>query len=664
MNPTRLLTAVAVLGLSLAFAWLGRGERSAYALTAAGVPGGGLYGYNFTLDGAPLMAENTHYLDQTLMFSGAGSRFSMYFTSIRPLYAFLASTVAPMAGVVPALQLVNYLSWMLAAAVTWRFTLLRHQSVAAAVVATLLVGGGLGFVIHVHDYSPHILPFALSYLGILLVYESGVWDGPRPWSTHLVIGSYLALVSLAYSAGLVLAVAYVLVAARHSRFQYVGSAAAMALSAQYVWAVMLNLVNARLTGHWTWVNVQGIEQQYLADSLGDWLVLAWQPGALAARMAGGVTEFMSFECPVLVALGVWWWLRQPAPPAQRWFDAVFAGLPVAVGLLYLNASTTRGYLVYGMSLLLYATLAAGAVAWFGRAGRRAGVAVVVALLATQLAWSGAHLWGYMLPAKMFFGFGYLAWIPGVAAQWRPVPARSFTSSEPTPVMFGGTATLAEAGAYSASTSAPPKYSLAFAATMRAVMVAYLAAFALAIGGRRRAFPIAAAAVLLWIVPPAVAQASPPPAPPVVSTFESIGVDPGQTLRASVALGESFLADLAAQPADARVRFFVWTLQPTSATRVSNGDGVTLAQGSDGRSFLDSALDVAAVRAALAHSRRLELEIEVGPDRRAVTVFGWQRAGLRGREAVLEPAGGWGRALLPALEMWVTDANARPRLVGF
>jgi hypothetical protein len=643
MNHLRLLTAVAVLSLSLVFTWFGRGERSAYALTAAGVPGGGLYGYNFTLDGAPLMAENTHYLDQTLMFSGAGSRFSMYFTSIRPLYAFLASTGAAVIGVVPALQLVNYLSWLLAAAVTWRFTRLRHQGVPAAVVATLLVGAGLGFVIHVHDYSPHILPFALSYLGILMVYESRVWDSPRPWSAHLVIGSYLALVSLTYSAGLVLAVAYVLVAVRHNRLVHVGSAAALALSAQYAWAVVLNLVNARLLGRWAWVNVQGIEQQYLADSLRDWLALALQPSALAARLAGGLAEFMSFECPVLVVLGVWWWFRQPASPGQRWFDVVFGGLPVAVGLLYLNASTTRGYLVYGMSLLLYATLAAGAVAWFGRAGRRGGMAVVAALLATQLAWSGAHLWGYMLPAKMFFGFGYLAWIPGVAAQWRPVPARSFTSAEPTPVMFGGAATLAEAGAYSAIASPPPKYSLAFAAAMRAALVAYLAALALAIGGRRRAIPIASTAVLLWIVPPALAQASPPPAPPVVSTFESIGVDPGQTLRASVALDEAFLADLAAQPSGARVRFFVWTLQPTSATRVTNGAGVMLAHGADGRSFLDAALDVTAVRAALAHSRRLELEIEVAPDRPAVTVFGWQRAGQPGaRRCSSPPAGGAGR----------------------
>jgi hypothetical protein len=480
-------TAALFLAASALFWWMGIGERSAYALTSAGMPDGGLFGYNFTLSGRPLMAENSYYFDQTLMFSGAGSRFTMYFTSIRPLYAFLASTVAVGIGVLPALQLINYLSWMLAAAVTWRFAMIRFRDATAASIATAMVAFGLGFVIHIHDYSPHILPFALSYLGILIVYESRVWEERRTWSTHLLIGLFFAAVSLAYSAGLILAVAYVLVALRRNQWWHVLGAAAVALSSQYVWALALNAINASLMGRWEWINVQAIEQQYLALSLQKWLALAAHPLQLAQQIAGGLLQFASFECPLLVAVGLWCWLRQSATGAQRWFDVAFGALPIAVGLLYLNTTTTRGYLVYGMSLLLYATLAGSMAAWVRGPvrWRSAGVVACVAVIATQIAWSSAHLWGQHLPAKMFFGFGYLSWIPGALTQGTAPVAMSLTGGEPAPVMFGGAASLSEAGAYILQSVPAPKYSLSFALVCRVVLIGYLGALALVAFGPRR-----------------------------------------------------------------------------------------------------------------------------------------------------------------------------------
>ncbi len=655
------------LAVSLLFFVVGRGERSAYVLTFVSFPASfGLFGYNYGLGDQPMMAENTFYFDQTLLFSGAGSRLTLYFTSIRPLYAFIASLFAPIVGVVGSLALVNYLSWVLAALVTWRFTLRMFADELAAFIAVVLVSFGLGFAIHIHDYSPHIFPFALYYLGMLIVFESGVWRERQPWRTHLFIGTYFAVASLGYSTGIILAGAYVLVALPWNRWAHVAGALAIALSAQYAWAGALNLMNALTSGQWAWINVQQVEQDYMARSLAVWAANLSSPAGFAYRVWDGVLQFSNFECPLLVVAGLACWFTQVKSRSQRWFDVVFAGLPIAVGLVYLNYTTTRGYLIYGMSLLLYSTLAGSFATWLRAQGRMRllGAAAVVLLVAAQVSWSTAYLWGYVVPAKMFFGFGYREWIPQYLGQWQLPLATSLTGSEPTPVMFGGGATLKDAGLFIVDHVQTPKFSLRFGLFCRALLVIYLAALAAAgLGVARRRF-VAVAAVALWLLPVLVVQAWPIQPAAIFSTFDSEHLPAAQTWRYSVALGESFLSAVRQhQPEAASVEFMVAALQPPFGTRISNGEGVVLADAVDGRMVLRSGMDVGTVVQTLERSRRIEVELSAGEA--GTKLFGWQRTGLPGRAlsnaATAAPVD---ESALPAFEMRMMDGRGRPILIGY
>src|SRR5438874_2946954 len=119
--------------------------------------------------------------------------------------------VMPVLGLVGASIFVNWLAWAVCAFLTWRLAKKLFDDDLAALLGVLFVSGGMGMVFHIDDWSVHLPAFACYYLGVYLLYDSGVAFEERPWRTHLLLGSFLALASLVYSfaAALLLAV-YVL----------------------------------------------------------------------------------------------------------------------------------------------------------------------------------------------------------------------------------------------------------------------------------------------------------------------------------------------------------------------------------------------------------------------------------------------------------------------
>ena len=662
--------------VSLPVLVLGGGDRSAYVRTFATYPAGqdhfGLFGYSYTRGPHAMMAENIHYIDQTLTQNGAGQRLSLYFTSVRPLYAFAASMVAPIVGVIGALGLVNYLSWVAMVVAAWRFTMLRTASPPAAMLAGMMAAAGLGAMVHIHDYSPHLFPFALYFSGVALIYASRVWSEPRPFQAHLRIGVFLALASLAYSTGLVMTAAYALVSLRRNRWSHVAVASVLGISSQYIWTVWLNVVHALVTRAWTWTNVQGVEQTYMRISLEAWRALAATPAAFLARLWDGILQFASFEFAPLVVAAIVAWCVLPRRAEERWFDIAFVSLPVLVGLVYLNVSTTRGYLVYGVSIILYAVVAEG-LAHGPRNARpalRSAATVTAALLVVgQVIWSMSYLWGYMVPAKMFFGFGFLEWIPKYLTQFQPPPAYSLTGAEPVPILFGGTATLPDAGLFVPSSAAPIHFSFRFALLYRAPLVLFLFAFALMIvpHARRRLMPIAACAAALWIVPSVMARVWPISAPPVFPTFYALHVPAGASWRYTVDVGDAFVEQLNHAAGVTAVQFMVPGLQPPFSTTIATASGQVLASDTNGKAVLEAIAPPGQIIDALTRSRRIEIEIAARPEGETsaagVPVFGWQRNGLPGRTLT---AGGivLDTPTVPAFELRLLDAASRPILIGF
>jgi hypothetical protein len=656
--------ALIFVAVSVTLFFAGLHEHSPYILTFVSFPYGyGLFGYTFVAGSQPLFAENTYFLDQVVMFSGAGSRLSMYFTSIRPLYAFLASLLAPLTGVLASLQLLNYLSWALAAYVAWRYTLRLFADRWAAALAVVLVAFGIGFVIHVHDYSPHIFPFAMYYAGTLVVYESGVWSSRRPWRTHLMIGAFLAIASLAYSTGIVLAAAYAAVAIRRNAWRHVAAAVAIGISSQYVWTAALNVFNSLASGHWAWINVPQAEQALMRQSVAIWVAALPDLPAFGRMLVDSVLQFGGLECPLLIAVAAGCWIAQDLSREQRWFDLCFAAMPIAVALVYVHVVITRGYLSYGMSLWIYSTLAGSFAVWLRTTGVRrvAAVLAVTIVIVAQAGWSTSHLRGYLIPIKMFHGFGTVTWLKPHFDQWQMPAAQSLTDGEATPVLFGGAATITEAGAVTAIPNPAPSYTWRFGLVARAVIVIYLAAMALAWLGRRRLVAVAVGAGVIWVSPVLAAKISPLRPTPIYSTFDSESIRAGDTWTYSIDVGPAFLE--AARRALAKatmVDFMVAGLRPPLVVRVKAG-GEVIASAVDGRQVLRSALSAGQVLGLLDQSKRLEVEIAADHQAR---IFGWQRPDLPGRNLHAQYADLSAITALPAFEMRFLNSRGAPELIGF
>ncbi len=669
---------IVFLFASTLFTFWSQGERSPYTWTSAMFPASsswyGVFGYNYAIGDTPFMSENMLWVEQTRMFNGAPAGLSMYFSAVRAVYGYLASVFAPFFGMIGGLLALNYAGWVVAAWVAWRFTLDLARDKLAACLAVGFVALGLGYVIHINDYSPHTIPFVTYYVGLWLIYATRVWAESRPLKTHLLLGVYLALAALGYNTGISLIAGYVLVAVWRNRWWQVALAAAIGLSAQYLWIGALNVLNAFVTGKWVWINVSGHEQNQLADSLKVWFEALPHPAKFLELFLSGLAQFAWFECLPIVALGLLAWFLVRRPRAELWFFVVFAGLPIAAGMAYLFTSTTRGYIIYGISLLFYAPLAtllarglrASAPRW-----RAALVALTALIFAAQLFWSAAFAWGYLFPAKAFFNYGSLNWIPNYIGQFQMPRALSLTGLEPTPVMFGGAASLSQAGLYIKTDVPAISYKWQFGLASRAFVSLYVLAFVALIVSRRRLFmALTFASVIFWLLPATLPQVLPPREPPVLMTLYNIRLTPGTTMRYSVNVSDAFLAELRAlenQPVKVEFMYAIW--KPPFDVTVRAGEQTVLAQNSEWAYVRNAAMPLADVLNALAHEKKINIDLKTLPvdagGYKWPSVFGWQRNGLAGRAFYdMATHQAWTGENLPAFEMRVLDLNGKLLLTGY
>jgi hypothetical protein len=364
----------------------------------------------------------------------------------------------------------------------------------------------------------------------------------------------------------------------------------------------------------------------------------------------------------------------PRSGALKWFLVVFFSLPIAVGLLFLHNSTARGYLVYCVSLLLYVPLAIGLARLLSASSlslRVAGLASGAALIGAQAFWSTGFLWGYIVPAKIFFGFGSLEWMGDYIAQFAPPTALSLSGYEPTPAMFGGNATLRDAGVYLGAEPAAVNFMWRFGLLARAPLVVYLALvvwFGVA-AARKRWVAISALVAGLWFLPVASAKALGPAQPPVFSTFYALHVPPGETWQYEITVGDPFVEQFRRlAPAAASAQFMLAGIHPPFDVSVRVNAQV-VAHASDGRAVLASDVSPADLLALLDRGRALTISVTTRSEGQSpqpgTSVFGWQRAGLAGRELITNgDASSYRGQTLPAVEMRLLDVRQRPILIGF
>ncbi|HEY5998752.1 MAG TPA: hypothetical protein VI078_05545 [bacterium] len=489
----------------------GRGDNSAWIKMTSPVErthaSNPLIGYAYTLGGEPVHKENLSFASQVLFFRGAdqGQRvqFDLYYQ--RAFVSFVAACLFPFLDAWTALLLVNLLAWGLAALATWALIRAMGGGGRAAFLGVVLCAGGMGFVSHVGDLSAHLAAFALYYLGVYALVALEAHARDLPLRTHLALGGLLALACLQYNTGLILVLGYAAVSLRANRWWKILAGVAVALSAQYLWIAFLSVKAAGGVDPVGWLDLQATERRYLVDSLTAWASLARHPVQAVSALLGRAGEFLSFDSPPVVLLGLAAFavaVRRGTLPRTY---AVLLLAPFAAGLVYAQSASARGYLVYGVSILLYGPLALLADEWLGAQdrGRRVLTWVLIAVaLPVHFAWSAAHLAGNFGPVKTYFlgadqGYGLFTRRPVIV---------SLTGEEPTPALFGGRGPLVMSGAFAAPNGPPlavDGWRGGTATVNRSIFILYILALLLAADWprRRRAVAVTAGLVSLSLVFP-------------------------------------------------------------------------------------------------------------------------------------------------------------------
>lgn len=668
------LLALLFLGISLPLTAYGRYERAGWLLLTA--PGDRtddeqvILGSAVLHDGRPVMYENWSSVQQVAFFSGLESarRGQDYFL-LRPVYSLLATLAAPLTGVLPALLLVNWLAWACCVWMAWRLTIRLSGDPLAAAIAAALAIAGIGMVVHIGDYSAHLLSFAVYFAGVCLLWESRVLVEPRPWSTHLSLAAFFAVAVLVYNTGVMLVAVYVLSSLRHNAWTKVAAGAAFALAARPAWQVWLRLMG---------VHVADAERLVLRTSVREWLhVLSLGVVPAVLRTPRLLTEFFLFDSPLVVVGGVLAFALLSRGAPQRWFGAVVLAIPIVSVFPFAMYATARGYVVYGASIWLYCWIGV-ALARGLRAPRLrpAAALALVAVVSTHVAWSTAHLWGWLGPVKSYF----LGWDQARTYLFHARPAVvSMTGREPAAILFGGDASLVSAGALvtgAYTPVGPDAVSLVRALAARSAILLAVAVLGAMVMKTARARILAVAAVAAVAIGSAVMSAATFRSLP--RSFEvatALELAPGARLSYRVALSPRFGEELVrlTEASDEVVlkllpndwnsvdlRGHAWEDVRVSATA---GD---TALALDRKAVFWRIAGGPEAAAALRRAGRLEIDL-ANLSRRTVNVPGWQRVGLPEREAILRGPGGapaQAPRALPAFEVRVIRPDGSLKAVGF
>jgi len=387
----------------------------------------------------PMMMENMPFFEQIDFFSGLkyGNLLTNRFYALRAAYTFLATLITPALGPIHACLVLNWLCWALSALITWKLAQELFGDRLTSLIAVAFASCGMGMVIHIGDYSAHLMSFTSFYLGIYLVYHSRVLFESKGLRTHLFLGAYCALASLIYNNGVMLLAIYFLAAWRFNRWRHVVPACVLALSSRRLWQFSMAAFG---------VPVQDVEGQMIATGLEKWLDLTRAPlGTMVSSALTYVTEFVLMDSPLVVMVGLFsCFFLAKERRRLTWFTFLVLGIPVASCLVFAMVATARGYLVYGASIWIYCFLAR-LVALGIRQGRAARVISLMALgmlLISHLTWNTAHFWNHLGPAKIFF----LGWDVGLPLlKHGPIPYESMTGHERSPVRASLSATWRQAG---------------------------------------------------------------------------------------------------------------------------------------------------------------------------------------------------------------------------
>lgn len=362
-----------------------------------------LAGFSVWQGDQPVMMESIPAIEQVQWISGQ-IRSDDNFRFLRAGYAFAASLFLGMMPPETALRCVNLIAWICTLGVIGGLSLAwpqkkqvdhRNGSVHAAFASMALAAVGVGFGIHFNDTTPHLMAFCLYAIGAAMIVGFGFAESPQPWSRHLLFAVAVGFFSWTYNVAQMLVFVYVLVSIRRQRWLSIAMTSAI---------VMLHRPILRWSLPALGINVREVEGEYFARALAAWrssfnqgvgevikdfITYAWQ-------------SISAMETPwvlLIAGMGAWFVI----PRSQRLLWASVWAAPILSSIVFAPTSPSRGYIVFGGSIVLYLVIGQSLGRWLARDGARRLVAVagLFAIVAGNFVWTTAHHHGWYGPAKVF-----------------------------------------------------------------------------------------------------------------------------------------------------------------------------------------------------------------------------------------------------------------------
>ncbi|KAA5543161.1 hypothetical protein FYK55_12830 [Roseiconus nitratireducens] len=600
-----------------------------------------LLGFSVLVDTHPVMAETLPAVEQVSWFAG-GVRSDNNFRFLRAGYAFLASQLTPIFDQTTSLLIVNFVSWLGSLALVWHLTLRWTAHQVAASAAVCLASVGIGFGVHINDATPHLTSFALYYLGIVLIDRFEFGETPRPWRTHLVWGLIVGLISLEYNVAQMLLFVYGVVSLKCQRWIHLVAAAVVSLSLRPLWQIILPGLG---------INVREVEGEYLVRSLDFWQDSFQQGIGTFATDIGYFTieTLTALESPWLLILALVG-LVFLANRRQRILCVATVLAPVLACVFFAPTSNSRGYIVYGASLVVF--VASGNL--FGRFMIRRGSIGKVAALALlavcsiQLIWTTAHHRFWTGPAKMFL----LGAPKASPLLWTRPEIESLTGQEPLPIALGGTAAFVDGGAVRTPATEPvPMRSFPLMVLSRVFFVgAILVTVWLILDDRRRRriTTAVAASAFLFCGVMSFARIERQPA---VFDLQALPIAPRETIQYSVRPRADLLDQFAAQSNAAtipQIEFFLGASAPVQLRWLVDGKAIPVRRFENSRWVTDGPIDLKTLRETDSWTFQI-----TNPGDQPIRVRGWQRNSLPERRLDSTLAS----PVLPGIEIRIRDAES-------
>jgi hypothetical protein len=348
-------------------------------------------------------------------------------------------------------------------------------------------------------------------------------------------------------------------------------------------------------------------------------------------------------------------------------------MPVVTSFVYTSSPivTARGYVAYGGTIWIFCWLGILLAKWLhSRRFRLLSASCVSLIFLSHFAWSSAHMWGWLAPAKTYF-LGWDSGRPYVTYPWTDV--LSMTGLEKTPVYFGGDGSFVEAGAHLIDPDVPldpEQVRFWGACATRLLPFALIGVLAMAYVNTRPARLLVCAGVIAALLASsALSWTTFRTAQVFCETQRAFPMPLSAKLRYRAVLSPGFLDQLAAgkEPGD---NLAVHLLFPGC----SPGDGEIEAHVAAGSTELPVKWEETAwvfrdpefALEKMFSSREIRLEM-VNRAGKAVWVAGWLREGRPSREFTLVGASGSPLAMpkvLPAVEVRLVRPDGRLKMAGF